>query len=290
MSVTDPAGGSCYGLHLLGPLADDARARGLIAEPIDEPDDVLGTVTVGTWPEPCPETPHFGADSVCLDLLTGGHLTVDRASAVARIHRDRALTGHELAHPIASGMAIAVHAWAGRLAFHAGAVVIDGAAWIVSGAKEAGKSTLSAWLAHAGWTVLADDLVVLTGGRVLRGPRCVDLRPGSVAAFGNPEVLLPVRNGDRQRLVLGDAPPSAPVGGWVHLGVGPAPSASVVPPGERPGRVLAARSYRSEVADPAEYLDVLALPTLEFVRPLDFAAMDESIDVLLRAVRELRPA
>jgi hypothetical protein len=52
----------------------------------------------------------------------------------------------------------------GLLVLHAGAVARDGAAVLVIGATGAGKSTTVVAAGGAGWTVLADDLVVVRVG------------------------------------------------------------------------------------------------------------------------------
>ncbi len=48
---------------------------------------------------------------------------------------------------------------------------------LLFGQKGSGKSTTQAWLAqHRAVAVIADDLSVIADGRVMPGPRCIDLR------------------------------------------------------------------------------------------------------------------
>lgn len=61
----------------------------------------------------------------------------------------------------------------GLLPLHANAVVIDGAAYAVTGPSGTGKSTLAAWFAQGGYPVLCDDVCVVSfdaDGRPLAWP------------------------------------------------------------------------------------------------------------------------
>ena len=130
--------------------------------------------------------------NAALNLKTGGRLTVDRSEGLARFATGRPLSNDELIHPFMAPVAAIVAHWERRVAFHAGAIAIDGAAWGVLGTREAGKSSLLAWLSsHNGIDIVADDVLVLLDGHVFSGPRTIDLREPSAERLGGEAMALP---------------------------------------------------------------------------------------------------
>lgn len=231
--------------------------------------DLLGPAP-STWPEVTvewvppltdpPELGFFSSGESVLPLLSGGHASFDRKERLARFHKPHAADGHELAHPCLSAVGLVFARWDGRIALHAGAVVIDGVAWGVLGDREAGKSTTLAWLAQAGYAVLCDDLLVVDGTRAFAGPRTVDLRPQSAERLDDRERLVTVRRGERRRLLLSDTSPEAPLGGFVVLGVGDRLSVEPVPVAERMGALGGHLTLRQAGLPAAGLLALVELP------------------------------
>ena len=218
----------CYGLALTGDVVD--LAGSLVGPPLP------GWPAVELeWTSPLADPPasgSFGPSNAVLSLLSGGHAVFDRQRRVARFHKPRPPEGHELAHPCLSAVGLVFARWDGRVALHAGGVVVGGRAWGVLGAREAGKSTTLAYLARAGHGVLCDDLLVVDEGQACAGPRTLDLRPETARRFEG-EDLVEVRQGQRHRVLLPPAPATVPLGGFFVLGVGDEVSVEPVPPVER---------------------------------------------------------
>lgn len=91
----------------------------------------------------------------------------------------------------------------GRFVLHAGALAESDRAWLVVGPSGSGKSTVAAAALARGWTVLADDLVVVRSGPdgpgVLGIPVPVAV-PAELGLAGTPMV------GDARRRVLVEVP------------------------------------------------------------------------------------
>jgi hypothetical protein len=154
---------------------------------------------------------------------------------------------------------------------------------VLLGGKEAGKSSMLAWLgAELGQDVIADDLCVLRGGAVLPGPRCVDLREPTTLRYGprwNGQV---VRSRERIRLSLpaGSGEP-AEVAGTVVLGWSDRLRIEPVPPAERLHLIAAQRYFSSLQADPRAILDLLSRPVIRLLRPRDLGLLPATAEALL---------
>jgi hypothetical protein len=122
-----------------------------------------------------------------------------------------------------------------EVGLHACVLLGASGAWLVVGARHAGKSTLALACHQAGILVLSDDVAILRGGDVFSGPRCVDLRTPA-------EGSVPAR-GDRHRVTLPPAPAQVPLAGVLHLEWGPAGAAPAV-------RALSAGEHLARLADP----------------------------------------
>ena len=94
----------------------------------------------------------------------------------------------------------------GMLVLHGNALVKDGQAIVCLGHSGAGKSTLAYALMQQGWRLLADDLVAIApDGLVLPGLPRIKLWEDAAVAFGlEPETLIPIRQGIRKYLLMGD--------------------------------------------------------------------------------------
>lgn len=202
-----------YGLSVsgLGP-----RAAAFCAEP-DPYAPALEVRRVRTGPVVgVPST--LTDDRATIPTLEEGLLEVTRSPAVATYHLGRDLSDEEMLHPWLVPAAATVSAWHGRHVLHGGLLGTGGRCVALIGDKEAGKSSLLAWLAlEEGLEVLADDLVVLEGGRAQVGPRCVDLRPASAGLLPRVHAAGLVRDGTRLRLPLPPAAGGAELVGFVVL-------------------------------------------------------------------------
>jgi hypothetical protein len=227
-------------------------------------------------------------------LLVDGHvLEVDAARGEARLHGPALLSDDLLVHPylgVVAGLASRLH---GRDALHAGAFVVDGGAWLLFAGSMGGKSTMLAALSAAGAPILADDLAVIVGGRVQRGPRCVDLRhalppapgPGGGVAPAvqamEPTPLERVRGGARLRVSLPAAPVDAPLRGFVRLRFGATLALSVLPPAERLQAIAGQRTWTAIAADPHATLAAASLAAFELEQPMRIERVTDSAALLV---------
>jgi len=218
-----------------------------------------------------PDIDRIGPDRAVLPLQSGGWVDLDRAAGRATFHLDPQPPDGDLVHPyLAPGAAVAAR-WAGREAFHAGAIAIGGAAYGLLGDKEAGKSTTLGWLALHGHDVLVDDLVVLDGGDVLAGPRCVDLRAEAAELLGAGEPLGIVGLRERFRLRLGSCAAAVPLRGWIVLEwAGDRDGETTLEPvlgSERLLALLPHRAVRLEPPAPADLVELSSRPVWRLRRP-----------------------
>jgi hypothetical protein len=240
--------------------------------------------------EPRPTHHRIDDSAATVLLIEDEHITVTREPPRAVFHLRRSITGHELVHPYLAGAAGVFSTWLGRMAFHAGGVIVDGHVWGVLGRKEAGKTTTLAHLHLEGFSIVTDDLLVLDGATVLAGPRCLDLRPSTwrnLAESGHPVDGVAVRDGERRRLALPDAPATLPFAGWVLLEEGPEVDVRPVPPSQR--FAILTREHLVAGKNQIGLLDQIAAPMWVLERPRSWAAMPRALDALLTAVRSSAP-
>ncbi len=164
------------------------------------------------------EPEHITADSALLHFGDGSSAQVSRESpgGSVRLFLSRDVSRCDLAHPYLSVTGMLNAYWGDGLGLHAGAVVIDGRAWVIVAAKGGGKTTSLALLDRAGHPVLADDLSVVGPQlQVHRGPRFLDLRRevAERLAIGEDRGFIGMRR--RWRYRIRDAPLTAPLGGVV---------------------------------------------------------------------------
>jgi hypothetical protein len=224
----------------------------------------------------------FGGRRACFDLADG-RLLLERARQRITTVTQRPLPDDLLVHPwlaLAAGMWAR---WLGRDSFHGGAFVAAGGAWALLGGYRSGKSTLLAWLATRGRPVVADDQLVLEGGHVFAGPRCVDVRPEAAEHLGW-DHLPTVRGGQRRRLELDAVAPRSPMRGLIHLAWGERVTLTRVPVAERIARLRTQSTFPGLPAGKGTLLDLAALPTFELRRPNDLLGLDASADALLGAL------
>ena len=212
-----------------------------------------------------------------------GRIYLVRRDATATVRAPAPVQDDELVHPWLSRAGLMFGRWLGREVLHGGAFVAGGTAWALLGESGAGKSTLLAALAKRGHTVLCDDVLVLDGGAVLAGPRCIDLMPGTAAALGLRGTSR--ARGLRERLRLEPAPAAVTLGGLVHLAWGDGTGVERVAVTRRIPELRGHNPIRPLLpTDKVALLGLAALPTLELVRPRDLGRLDEAAAALLAAI------
>jgi hypothetical protein len=213
-----------------------------------------------------------------------GRLHVERESATATLRSPTPLADEDVVHPWLSRVGGMFGHWLGRDVLHGGAFTARGGAWAVLGRSEAGKSTVLAEFAGAGYEVLTDDALVLEAGHVYAGPRCIDLRPDAAIAIGAQDAR-PCRGGTRRRLALAPAPAAVRLAGIVHLSWGETQELRAVP-SQRRIELLREAAWLGPL-DPIDkriLLDLAALPTVELVRPRRLEDRPAVVATLIPAV------
>jgi hypothetical protein len=228
---------------------------------------------------------HVTDSEALLRLKTGGRLTLDRTRRTAHYAIPRPLGADELVHPyLAPAAALFAH-WEGRLAFHAGAFVVDGGVWGVAGTREAGKSTTLARLAARGHDVFADDVLIIDEGRAFAGPRAVDLRPDTAARLGIGRSLGVAGSRPRWRVGLPQCRAELPFRGWMFIEWAEQRHACRLRASECLGPLGDALTVRLGPADPGGLLDLAALPAWSVGRERDWDRLDDHVDHLLELAR-----
>ena len=271
---------AAYGLRFRG-LGDvpglETAAADFPAEPA-----VAVVQSTGTAPPPTPEQRVPGRS---VRVLPDGRTLelVSRAGPGGAIGGAATLYGAplplpDLAHPYLTPVAVPFARWNGWEAFHGGVFATGSRAWVVRGARTAGKSSLLAGLAGQGVPVLADDMAVTDGSAVHAGPRSIDLRepvPGVDLAQSD------VRRGTRRRLLLPPVPRSLPLGGWLFLQWGEDIALRPVPPTAVLARLAVRRAHAHWPSDPSLLLALALRPAFDLVRPRRWDAVPAVIDALL---------
>ena len=211
---------------------------------------------------------------------TVGPPLLDRVGRRAIVLTRTPLSDDDLVHPYLAPVASYFAGWLGRHALHAGGVCIDGTAFAVVGAKEAGKTTTLAWLATQGCDVLADDMLVIDDGQALAGPRALDLRPDAVGELGLLGRTRENRARGRERLELAPVAHEVPLGGLLFLDWGDNVALTPLQPSERLQRIAAATSPRRPRGERAP-VDLARFPAWELRRPRNVRALPEVLDRLL---------
>lgn len=277
LTTEEPTTQAAYGLRLTGIEEDGSLAV--------HGGTTLPAVPVARVVEPVEQDDRNHIRVTYASFAVGrSRVHVTRKPATASIRSPARLEDDEVVHPCLSRVGGMFGLWLGREVLHGGAFTVDGAAWLVLGASEAGKSTLLAELAGAGYEVLADDMLVIEDGLVFAGPRCVDLRPDAAAAIGALDAR-PCRGGLRRRLRLPPALAAAPVAGVIHLTVGHRLRLDRVEAARRIGLLQAATWLGPlDSIDKRTLLDLAGLPTLELVRPSRFGKAGSAVAALSAAL------
>ncbi len=219
-----------------------------------------------------------------IGLAGGGHVRLDRERRSITFATPAPLADAAIVHPGLSAPSAVVSWWLGRTPLHASAVVVGGRAWALVGARGSGKSTMAALLADAGCGFLADDLVVVDGGRAYAGPAAVDLRADAGGRLGA-QALGRVGSRERWRRPVAAAAPDAPLGGLVLLEW--SDGVPQVGPAAVPERMAAIAAHQMLPLRPDAVLDLVALPAVALRRPRGLDHADASAAVLLAALAGL---
>ncbi len=241
-----------------------------------------------------------GACALAADSLDGDRAAYRLPSAELDVALDRVagtvtLTGPgehpdaAVVHPFLALASAIIARWSGRDAFHAGVFVDQGGAWVVLGAREAGKSSLVAQLYRMGVAVLSDDVAVLADGHVLAGPASIDLRRSAAEHLGIGEAMGVVGGRDRWRVALPGDEVSAPLRGFVLPRWGPVPQVLSVPVAARLPLLGASVAVRRPPTDPRRFFDYAALPFLELRRPRHWSLAEDAARLLLAATSAAAP-
>ncbi len=273
--MAEPSDLGVYGLRLRGGGLGPAIPGGA---PADWPQVILEIEESTVYP--AGEARHD--DDHCVlplrdDLRT---LIADRAAGTARFVGPP-LDPEDLAHPYLGAVATVFARWHGREAFHGAGFMVDGQAYALLGAPEAGKSTIVAALAARGVPIVADDMLVMDHAGVYRGPRSVDLRRPLPEHLLDPAELRIVRARGRHRMALPDQPPTVPLAGWVFLSPGDELQIDPVAAPERLKVLARWRAWRERPSDPRLMLDLAAVPSWHVRAPQRWDALEATLEALL---------
>lgn len=225
-------------------------------------------------------------DCAQLAISPDGSLLIDRASRTSVFTMPYLPSDEEMVHPYIAGTAAIAARWHGWQSFHAGGFAVGGEVWGVVGDRGLGKSTLLAALAGLGAAVVSDDLLVVHEGRVLAGPRCIDLRQQSAAELGVGHHIGVVGNRERWRVQLGTVEPELPLAGWITLAWGSELMIERVTPAERFPRLLDNLTVLLDPPDPPSVLALASLPMWTLRRPRRLDGVRASAE---RLISHLRP-
>lgn len=273
-----------YGLRITG---DDVRGArdAFVAVPPDAP---VMQVEVLRASSAC-DLETVTDDEMILAFRGGIRYEITRSPGRFRLFLPAEVSAQALIHPLLTVAASAQSRWAGRLALHGGAFVVDGRAWCVLAGKMGGKSSLLAGLAGRGVPVMTDDLVVVDGVSVLAGPRTVDLRPEAAEVLRMGEDIGLVGARLRQRVALPPPPPTVPLGGFIGLewSEGQEMTARSLALGERLEALLSHDALPLMGRPPAGALfQAASSPMRVLRRPRSWELFDASLDMLLDLVSE----
>jgi hypothetical protein len=225
-------------------------------------------------------TETFTEDRAEISLVEGGWMSLTR-SGEAHLVLPRPTAAEEILHPWLVPAAATFNGWQGRQVLHGGAFCRDGRAVAILGAKEDGKSSMLAWLSGMPEVeILADDLVIVDEGTVFAGPRCIDLRPGSLQAVRESCAHRLVRDATRMRLGLGPCSPTAALEGIVILAWNEGPEVTIEALSPSEG-VIALFPHALNAGRRGFLLDLLEMPIWVLRRPKSWSAMPAVADRLL---------
>lgn len=225
-------------------------------------------------------------DSLIIAVRDTVRITIDRATRDVSVVMVAKPTPHAIVHPVSTTALAALARLRGDPTLHAGAVLLDDAAYGVFGPQRAGKSTTLALFARRGFPVVADDLLVFNGTRVFAGPSCIDLRADVATRFPEAVPLGIIGARERFRLPTTPAPPAVPLAGLFLLDWQTSPGVSVSPvsTAERL-RLIHSLDYAGFLGlpRPGGLLDLLALPMWRCTRAPGLESSEELLERMIAA-------
>jgi hypothetical protein len=290
-SAQTAGGRGVYGLRL------DTAAGGV---PVDESLLVEAGGTWPTWevgweqlPSATPVDPpvveSWSADHAVLAAQPSGWIGVDRAAARTTLHLMDPPNPAAVLHPYLASTAVVAGHWLGRTPFHGGAFVVGERAWGVLGGRNMGKSSLLMGVHRTGASVLADDVVVIDGGVVYSGPRCLDLRKSAAEQFDAGTFLGTIGTRERWRVTLPPVPGEVPFGGWVLLDWGDEVTFERPDATERLTALVANAGLTAPGGSTPGILDLVDHPMIRFRRPRDWAQADGALEQLIGRIASIAP-
>ncbi len=287
--LADTAGAGAHGAYGLQVAGLEGAEELLLRVPDTWPLLTVRWIEEGSAPTddegpPDESTVTFADGRAVVDHGRAGTIEIEREPAVATFRISKVRDPRALVHPYLGGAASIVGRWLGRETFHAGAFVCGSEAWAVLGARTAGKSSFLGWLHARGMPILADDIVVVAGGRAFAAPRSLDLREESAQRLALGEALGRVGARDRWRVTLEPVPLEVPLAGFVFLAWGEEVDVVPLEGHARLTRLAAELTIPDRPADPSALLELAALPALELRRPRDWDAFDAAGEALLAAL------
>jgi hypothetical protein len=292
-------GGACYGFGVSSSVPLEYLREGTgdpleVAAPADEgprPDDAL----LVEW-EPAPERPlearlYSDGQSFRLWIGDGGWFAVDPVAGRIDVPADGGIRREERLWGIPSLLCFLAR---GDLPLHAAAVETEGGAVIVAAPRTYGKTTMAAALHRAGRRVLSEDTTCVRLGpepAVVPGPAMLRVRHDVAAELALSSVRRVGESEDRVHYALeapGDCEP-VPVRAVVFLDTS---DEAALEPVDRADAIrdLWALSFRLPTEDDvgrsfAGVTDLAAtVPALRLRRPLELAAIDDHVDLVLAGV------
>ena len=224
----------------------------------------------------------IGTERAEIALAAGDRMVVERDPLRAAFTTARPLSDEALVHPYLAPAAAIAGYWLGREAFHGGAVLLNGGAWVILGDKGSGKSSLLAGLARQGHSIYADDAVMLEGDTVFAGPRSIDLRREAALELGAGERIGVVGDRERWRLRLGQVPSTSSLRGWVFIAWGDSLELTGVSPGGRVQQLLEHRMIKGlPPPKPKLILELSALPAFRLSRPRLWPQLETAASALV---------
>jgi hypothetical protein len=217
--------------------------------------------------------------------LVDGWASLRRDPASVTFTFRRLMSEGEIAHPYLTRVAAAHTYWLGRESFHAGAFIANGRAWAIAADRGGGKSSTLAGLASGGHPIVVDDLVVTSGGKILAGPRSIDLREGASTFLGLGEPMGIHGGRTRFRHRLDDVPAEIELGGWIFLSWDESVDAVQLSPFDRLRRLMDHRMVKGPAQlEPSGVLNLAALPGFELKRPRSFDRFGDSLAAIAEIV------
>lgn len=284
--AAEPGADGAYGLRLPDLAASGLLNAGHAGAPLVRVDQRPGDGEEPTgMVRLAPGYARFEIEPGVAEVTRGG--ASDGRYGTIEFATERPVDAAHLVHPFLARPVAMLSRWMGRHTFHGGAFLVGDGAWIVVGDREAGKSTLLATVAARGHPVMCDDVTVVEDGRVLAGPRTVDLRPDGGERISGAADLGVVGLRQRARLVLGPVPAAAPVAGWVVPDWSESIGVEEMRLREHPVVVTRSMTLLLDPVRPEALLDLAARPMVRFARPRDWSAADEAVGALVEALSRL---